>query len=271
MRYKSVWVFHVDSGSCNGCDIEILDVLTPYYDVERFGIKLVGSPRHADALLVSGPLTRQTYYAVKAVYEAMPPKPRIVVAIGTCASSGGIFYNGYPIYNPTKDRGRDRLRTGGIEVLLQEYGTKPDLYIPGCPPSPEEILYGLSLLLGIKEKKMKGERWTASPPGREEGVPFRLPVRPVNERIYLTLREELRRVIGYFDRKLVLEEFLRMVEEAEKSENPRETLHSLIQGFLKKERDCRIRFAMQFLEKEYWRIRDEYERRHVGLVKVEVP
>jgi len=136
---KSVWVFHVDSGSCNGCDIEILDVLTPYYDVERLGVKLVPSPRHADALLVSGPLTRQTYYAVKAAYEAMPPKPRIVVAVGTCASSGGIFYNGYPIYNPNPERGSDRLRTGGIEVLLAEYGKKPDIYIPGCPPSPEEI------------------------------------------------------------------------------------------------------------------------------------
>lgn len=138
-KLKSVWVFHLNTGACNGCDIEVFDVLTPYYDAERFGIKLVASPRHADVLLVTGPLTRQTYYAVKRVYDAMPPKPRIVVAIGTCACSGGIFYDSYAVH-------------GGIDKLLPVH-----MYIPGCPPRPEEILYGIAQLLGLVEKRVKKE------------------------------------------------------------------------------------------------------------------
>ncbi len=85
---KSLWVYHCNSGACNGCDIEILNVLTPYYDIERFGMKLVASPRHADVMLISGAVTRPTLPLVKKAYEAMP-EPKLVFGIGSCASGGG--------------------------------------------------------------------------------------------------------------------------------------------------------------------------------------
>ncbi|NJE55005.1 NADH-quinone oxidoreductase subunit B family protein [Thermococcus sp. 21S9] len=256
-RLKSVWVYHVDAGSCNGCDIEVLDVLSPYYDLERLGIKVVPNPRHADALFITGPLTRQTRIMLKKAYEAMPPKPRIVVAIGTCASSGGIFYNSYALYNTSPQRGRDRLRSGGPEMIVPI-----DMYIPGCPPSPEEILYGVAQLLGIKEKKMKGEYWVALPPKEtpkaENEVEFRIPDRPIPLRYWLTLREELRRVVGYYDREAVLEDFMALVEKAFESDNPREKLHDLVTGYFLKEKDSRIKVAMRFLENEFWKLYDEY-------------
>jgi Ni,Fe-hydrogenase III small subunit len=256
-RLKSVWVYHVDAGSCNGCDIEVLDVLSPYYDLERLGIKVVPNPRHADALFITGPLTRQTRIMLKKAYEAMPPKPRIVVAIGTCASSGGIFYNSYALYNTSPQRGRDRLRSGGPEMIVPI-----DMYIPGCPPSPEEILYGVAQLLGIKEKKMKGEYWVALPPKEtpkaENEVEFRIPDRPIPLRYWLTLREELRRVIGYYDREAVLNDFMALVEKAFESEDPREKLHDLVTGYFLKEKDSRIKVAMRFLENEFWKLYDEY-------------
>jgi len=131
---KSLWVYHVNTGACNGCDIEVINVLTPYYDAERFGIKLVGSPRHADVLLVCGPVTRQVAPAVRRVYEAVPA-PKLVFAIGSCACGGGIWHDSYNIL-------------GGAEKVLPV-----DFYIPGCPPRPEAILYGVAVALGLAPKK----------------------------------------------------------------------------------------------------------------------
>jgi len=131
---KSLWVYHVNTGACNGCDIEVINVLTPYYDAERFGIKLVGSPRHADVLLVCGPVTRQVASAVKRVYEATPA-PKLVFAIGSCACGGGIWFDSYNIL-------------GGADAVLPV-----DFYIPGCPPRPEAILYGVAVALGLAPKK----------------------------------------------------------------------------------------------------------------------
>ncbi len=131
---KSLWVYHVNTGACNGCDIEVINVLTPYYDAERFGIKLVGSPRHADVLLVCGPVTRQVAPAVRRVYEATPA-PKLVFAIGSCACGGGIWHDSYNIL-------------GGAESVLPV-----DFYVPGCPPRPEAILYGVAVALGLAPKK----------------------------------------------------------------------------------------------------------------------
>lgn len=138
MDKRSIWVFHLNTGSCNGCDIEILDVLTPFHDVERLGVKLVGSPRHADVILVTGPVTVKAAEAVRRAYEAVP-YPKVVVAIGSCACSGGIFYDSYST-------------RGGVENIIPV-----DLYVPGCPPRPEAIIHAISLLKGIAEKKIKGE------------------------------------------------------------------------------------------------------------------
>jgi len=132
---RSLWVYHTNCGACNGCDIEVLDVLTPYYDAERFGIKVVGSPRHADALLVSGPMTRQTAPAVRRVYEAVPD-PKVVFAIGSCATGGGMWHDTYNVL-------------GGADQVLPV-----DFYVPGCPPRPEAILHGIATALGLTPKEV---------------------------------------------------------------------------------------------------------------------
>ncbi len=132
---KSIWVYHVNAGGCNGCDIEILDVLTPYYDVERFGIRLVHTPRHADALLVTGPVTRQVRERLLRLYEATPD-PKLVVAVGSCATSGGIWHNTYSTH-------------GGLSNVLPV-----NIYIPGCPPRPEAIIYGVAEALGLVPKQV---------------------------------------------------------------------------------------------------------------------
>ena len=118
---KSLWVFHFNSGSCNNCDIEILDCLTPKYDLERFGIKLIGSIRHADVMLVTGAVSRQAAPRLKNLYH-QAPKPLIVIAVGSCGCSGGIFNPSYNIIGP-------------VDEIIPV-----DAYIPGCPPKPEAII-----------------------------------------------------------------------------------------------------------------------------------
>ena len=118
---RSLWVFHFNSGSCNGCDIEIVCTLTPRYDPERFGIKLVGSPRHADVLLVTGPVVHDMADRLRRVYDQMPD-PKVVISVGTCSQSGGVFFDSYNLDGPVGDV---------IPV---------DIYVPGCAPRPEAII-----------------------------------------------------------------------------------------------------------------------------------
>jgi Ni,Fe-hydrogenase III small subunit len=125
---KSPWVFHVNTGACNNCDIEILDCLTPRFDVERFGVVLVGSVRHADVLLISGVVTKNILPRLKRLYEAAP-KPIKVVAFGACGLRCGIFRDAYNVVGPLDKH---------IPV---------DAYIPGCPPKPETIISGLVKVL----------------------------------------------------------------------------------------------------------------------------
>lgn len=128
-------VYRVDCGSCNGCEIEIFAAITPMWDPERFGFKLVASPRHADILVCTGPVTRQMYYPLLRAYEATPD-PKVVVAIGACGSSGGIFHDAYSVW-------------GGIDKVVPV-----DVYIPGCPPHPATIIHGLATALGILDQKL---------------------------------------------------------------------------------------------------------------------
>jgi len=121
---NSLWVIHYNTGGCNGCDIEILDLLTPRYDVERLGIIAEGSPRHADVLLCTGPVTKQTSDSLWEIYSQMP-SPKWVVAVGSCSNTGGVFH------------GSDTV-LGGVDKILPV-----DLYIPGCPCRPEAIIEGL--------------------------------------------------------------------------------------------------------------------------------
>lgn len=132
---KSPWVFHLSTGSCNNCDIEILDFLTPRYDAERFGIQLVGSPRHADILLVTGAMNRKSAPLAKKIYEQMA-KPCVVIAFGACGCTQGIFEGSYAMKCPVD-----------MDIPV-------DLYIPGCPPRPEAIIAGIAKLIStLMEKK----------------------------------------------------------------------------------------------------------------------
>src|SRR5213078_3960629 len=126
---RSLHLRHLDAGSCNACDWELTAMLNPVYDVRRLGIDFVASPRHADGVIVTGPVTRNLEAAVRRTYEAVP-EPRVVIAVGACAASGGIVGEGYA-------------SAGGVDRVLPV-----DVYVPGCPPRPEAILFGILLAVG---------------------------------------------------------------------------------------------------------------------------
>jgi Ni,Fe-hydrogenase III small subunit len=130
---RSLSIRHVDAGSCNGCELEIHALSNAFYDLERLGLRFVASPRHADVLTVTGPVTKNMRQALLRTYDAMPD-PKWVVALGTCAIDGGIFAGSYAI-------------AGGVNNVVAV-----DLHIPGCPPSPTQILSGLLALLNHNSK-----------------------------------------------------------------------------------------------------------------------
>jgi len=136
-RIKSPWIIHFNTGACNACDIEIVAALTPRFDIERFGILLKGTPRHADVLVCSGPVTRQIQDRLVRIYEQMA-EPKFVVAVGTCSCSGGVFKGCYNV-------------RGGIDAVIPV-----SAYIPGCPASPAAIIDGVVKLLSTLEEKKPG-------------------------------------------------------------------------------------------------------------------
>jgi formate hydrogenlyase subunit 7 len=147
---RSLHVRHVDAGSCNACESEIKQLTSPYYDLHRLGIFFSTSPRHADLLLVTGPVTRSMEAPLLRTYEAMPD-PRLVVGVGACACDGGIF-------------GASCLTRGGLARVLPV-----DVLIPGCPPTPFALIQGLLLAIGRAEQRLRQGRMTA-PGGRPSDV-----------------------------------------------------------------------------------------------------
>ena len=148
---KSPWILHYDATSCNGCDIEVLASLTPMYDVERFGIINTGNPKHADIFVITGSVNEQNREVVRNLYEQMP-NPKVVVAVGICACSGGVFRECYNV-------------AGGIDKIIPV-----DVYVPGCAARPESIIDGIVTALGILEGKRK-----APQSGATEQQPVELP------------------------------------------------------------------------------------------------
>lgn len=131
---RSLHIRQVDAGSCNGCEIEISALSNPYYDLERFGLHFVASPRHADCLLVTGPVTHNMATPLKLTYEATPD-PKLVVAVGDCAQTCGVFHGSYAV-------------AGSVDQIIPV-----DVFVPGCPPEPLAILRGILLALDRIVKK----------------------------------------------------------------------------------------------------------------------
>ncbi|MCD6513458.1 MAG: NADH-quinone oxidoreductase subunit NuoB [Candidatus Odinarchaeota archaeon] len=220
---RSVYVLRVDTGSCNGCEIEIYNAFTPYFDIERFGVRLVYSPRLADVLLVTGPVTRQFVPILKAVYEAIP-KPCIVVACGACACGGGIWYDSHSIM-------------GGVDKLIPV-----DVYIPGCPPRPQSILYGMLVALDVLAQKIE----------REEAIANSSTYKPEfsnfegiidNWELYKALKFELHRYLGYRFGNRVLEDLLKLSKECSNIDEFIEKAEMKIQ---EKYNDPRVTEAVKF-------------------------
>ena len=155
-RRKSPWIIHFNAGACNGCDIEVVDALTPRYDVERFGILQQGTPRHADVLVCTGAVTLQTRDRLRQIYEQMP-QPKFVIAVGTCACTGGVFDGCYCV-------------AGGIDSAIPV-----DIYIPGCAACPEAILDGVVKLLSSLETQQRSAQKLA----REQAPPRKTPAENV--------------------------------------------------------------------------------------------
>ncbi|AIZ56752.1 HyfI, H-like protein [Candidatus Methanoplasma termitum] len=131
---RSVFIREVDTGSCNGCEVEVNALSNQFYDSERFGIKIVASPRHADVLLITGPLTKNMYDALMKA-AAATPEPKVIIAMGTCAISGGLFSKG--------------------EVVGEGIGgtVDVDMYVPGCPPAPDRLIRAMLTAFGLTEQK----------------------------------------------------------------------------------------------------------------------
>ncbi|MCX9013058.1 MAG: NADH-quinone oxidoreductase subunit B family protein [Candidatus Methanoperedens sp.] len=139
---RSLHIREVDAGSCNACEVEVTALSNPVYDMERFGIHVVASPRHADMLLVTGPVTRNMELALLKTYNATP-SPKLVAAMGSCACNGGIF-------------GETYASGGGVDKFIPV-----DVYIPGCPPRPQAVIFGLMVAVDKLEQKIKKTEVTA--------------------------------------------------------------------------------------------------------------
>ena len=143
---RSPWFVHYNCNSCNGCDIELLACLTPMYDVERFGILHAGNPKQADILVVTGSVNYKNAPVLRQIYAQMR-EPRVVLALGVCSSSGGVFAGSYNVF-------------GGIDKVLPV-----DVFVPGCPPRPEAIIDGF--LLAVKKLDERHLGLASHAPGKE--------------------------------------------------------------------------------------------------------
>ncbi|GAB4058993.1 NADH-quinone oxidoreductase subunit B family protein [Uliginosibacterium sediminicola] len=187
---RSAYVYRVDCGGCNGCEIEIFAAITPIFDAERFGIKVVASPRHADILLFTGAVTRAMRMPAIRAYHAAPD-PKIVVSYGACGCSGGIFHDLYCVW-------------GGTDKIVPV-----DVYIPGCPPTPAATIHGFAVALGLLDQKLK-----ASHHQQAENEQATLPHKAVALDIRVLIESEARRMAGYRHGTLIADSFMALMAES---------------------------------------------------------
>jgi Ni,Fe-hydrogenase III small subunit len=219
---RSVYVYRVDCGGCNGCEIEIFATITPIFDVERFGIKVVSSPRHADVLVFTGAMTRSMRVPALRAYQGAP-EPKICVAYGACGSSGGIFHDLYCVW-------------GGADKVVPI-----DVYIPGCPPTPAATIYGFAMALGLLGQKLKA---THHIEGEDEHVMPRHPEIPLELRI--DIEREARRMAGYWHGKQIAEAYLELLKNGDAQQ-----VEQKVQDYLGQRDDPRLAEIVGELHKIY--------------------
>jgi formate hydrogenlyase subunit 7 len=219
---RSVYVYRVDCGGCNGCEIEIFSAISPIFDAERFGIKVVPSPRHADILLITGPMTRAMQLPAIRAYQAAPD-PKIVIAYGACSCSGGIFHDCYSVW-------------GGAESIFPV-----DVYIPGCPPTPAATLHGIAMALDLLEQKIKGEQFVEKEIAR---------VTPKYNGISPDLAKEIeweaRRLSGYLHGRRIAAQYIEFMREGDPL-----AVDQKIKELVKQEKDPRLAEIFLRLHKIY--------------------
>jgi Ni,Fe-hydrogenase III small subunit len=219
---RSVYVYRVDCGGCNGCEIEIFAAITPLFDVERFGIKVVSSPRHADVLVYTGAVTRAMRIPALRAYHAAPD-PKICVAYGACGSSGGIFHDLYCVW-------------GGADKIVPV-----DVYIPGCPPTPPATIFGFAMALGMLSQKLKASHHIQ---GEDEHVLPRYPEIPLALRVQV--EREARRMAGYWHGRRIAEDYMEIIKAGDpKNQSQR------VQTYLAQNDDPRLAEIFNRLQEVY--------------------
>jgi len=181
---RSVYIYRVDCGGCNGCEIEIFSTITPVFDAERFGIKNTPSPRHADIIVFTGAVTRLMRMPAIRAYEGAPD-PKLVIAYGACGCTGGIFHDNYCVW-------------GGADKLFPV-----DVYIPGCPPSPAQTIYGFAIALGLLDQKLHHTEIAEKP---NEQAP--LPYEDIPYKVRTAIQRKARLLSGYRSGKDLSDEFM---------------------------------------------------------------
>ena len=219
---RSAFVYRVDCGGCNGCEIEIFAAITPVFDAERFGIKVVSSPRHADILLYTGAMTRSMRIPALRAYHAAPD-PKICVAYGACGCSGGIFHDLYGVW-------------GGADKILPI-----DFYIPGCPPTPPATIHGFAVALGLLKQKMKAEHHVQQ---ENEASSILFPDIPLTLRI--EVERGARRMAGYWHGKQIAQTFLSFVNNSKPDQ-----ISADVKTYLNEKDDPRLTEIMHLLEEIY--------------------
>ncbi|MEE3649850.1 MULTISPECIES: NADH-quinone oxidoreductase subunit B family protein [unclassified Brenneria] len=219
---RSAYVYRIDCGGCNGCEIEIFASVAPLFDAERFGIKVVASPRHADILLFTGAVTRATRIPALRAYEAAPD-PKICISYGACGCGGGIFHDLYCVW-------------GGSDAIVPI-----DVYIPGCPPSPAATIYGFAVALGLLEQKLHGSDYRQA---EQEKAALIHPDVPLDLRVLL--EREARRMAGYRQGREISDAFLARLEN-----QPLDGLDRRIADWLQQQNDPRLTEIVGQLQQIY--------------------